>query len=179
MLPYVLIGAGVALLLWQRRFRAAAVCEVVPECRADAPVMGTIHLRRYGRGQTLARCDLTGLTPGLHGLHVHRCGDLSGGCATTCDHYNPDGRAHGPALGPHRHRGDFGNISAGEDGRSTTVVLADVTLDEIVGRAFVVHAGEDDLGQGGDEESTKTGNAGARIAGGLIRWTTDPLYSVE
>ena len=44
-----------------------------------------------------------------------------------------------------------------------------MTLDEILGRAFIVHAGEDDLGLGGDDESTKTGNAGARIAGGIIR----------
>ena len=38
----------------------------------------------------------------------------------------------------------------------------------IVGRAIVVHALEDDLGLGGDEESKKTGNAGARVGCGLI-----------
>lgn len=34
----------------------------------------------------------------------------------------------------------------------------------VVGRAVVVHAGEDDLGLGGDDGSLTTGNAGARLA---------------
>merc|ERR1711983_84796 len=33
----------------------------------------------------------------------------------------------------------------------------------ILGKAIVLHAGEDDLGRGGDEGSETTGNAGARL----------------
>ena len=151
---------GVLVYKWMT---ARAVCVL----DGEAGVRGTIRLVAEG-DRTRAECHITGLTPGLHGLHVHRCGDVSGGCATTCEHYNPDGTAHGGPLGTSRHRGDFGNVVADADGVCTTVVVADVTLREIVGRAFVVHADPDDCGQGGDEESARTGNAGARLACGVI-----------
>ena len=38
----------------------------------------------------------------------------------------------------------------------------------IAGRAIVVHAGEDDLGLGGNPGSVASGNAGSRVACGVI-----------
>ena len=71
-----------------------------------------------------------------------------------------------------RHVGDLGNVNAGEDG------VANFELEDhlihlsgefsVIGRSFVVHADEDDLGLGGHELSKTTGNAGARLACGVI-----------
>ena len=73
-----------------------------------------------------------------------------------------------------RHVGDLGNIMTPYN-RLTIVQLLDrlITLDrnaknDITGRAFVVHADEDDLGMGGDDGSLKTGNAGKRLACGIV-----------
>lgn len=38
----------------------------------------------------------------------------------------------------------------------------------VVGRSVVVHAKEDDLGEGGHADSLTTGNSGARVACGVI-----------
>ena len=119
---------------------------------------------------------IEGLAPGLHGFHVHQLGDVfSNGCDSTGPHFNPAKALHGSPHDPAhaRHAGDLGNIAADDKG----VALVDifdglVTLtsgpNNILGRAFVVHEKVDDLGKGGDDGSTKTGNAGSRLACGIV-----------
>lgn len=123
-----------------------------------------------GDSPTLVKGTVSGLEPGLHGFHVHEYGDLSKGCESAGAHYNPDGVDHGDLQ--QGHVGDLGNIEAGDNGVAEFSIAAkrvDLIGDRsIVGRALVVHADEDDLGQGGDEESLKTGNAGDRLACGVI-----------
>ena len=131
-------------------------------------VKGFVHLYGLGSYQTLAVCELTGLKPGLHGLHVHHKADYTKGCASTCSHFNPNGSQHGGARGSRRHKGDFGNIKADEKGVSRTHVVADVGLTSILDRPMVIHEGEDDLGMG-TGESLKTGNSGDRIACSTIQ----------
>ena len=101
-------------------------------------------------------------------------GNLSDGCATAGPHYNPAGLTHGGPQDEIRHVGDLGNVYAKEDG--TVVAVYEDHLIKIygnpdatvIGRSCVVHDKQDDLGRGGDEESKKTGNAGARLACGEI-----------
>uniref|UniRef100_A0A976X680 Superoxide dismutase [Cu-Zn] n=1 Tax=Neocaridina denticulata sinensis TaxID=274643 RepID=A0A976X680_NEODE len=123
-------------------------------------------------GQTRIEGVINKLTPGPHGFHIHMLGDLSGGCVTAAGHYNPYMKNHGAPEHRERHVGDLGNIFADNTGQAvvniTDPLLSLVGPRSVVGRAVVVHAGEDDLGSGGNEDSLKTGNAGGRVGCGVI-----------
>ena len=133
-------------------------------------VEGTILLKQQANGPTMIVGKVTGLKPGVHGFHIHEFGDLSKGCESAGAHYNPDGDDHGDLE--QGHVGDLGNITADDSGTADIKIVAervDLTGERsVVGRAIVVHSDEDDLGKGGDEESLKTGNAGDRLACGVI-----------
>lgn len=157
---------AVRLTRWYAKSRVNhGVCVLDPI--ASPKVRGHVTLTAKGM-QTRFDCDIQGLPKGRHGLHVHRLGDLREGCASACDHYNPDGRPHGGRRGRNRHRGDLGNITAGGDGVCRDVFEADVALHEIIGRSLVIHADADDLGRGGHPDSMTTGHSGDRIACGVI-----------
>jgi superoxide dismutase, Cu-Zn family len=118
-------------------------------------------------GQVLVRVEMSGLTPGKRGIHVHEFGDCSAPDGTSAgDHYNPTDKEHGGPKDEERHVGDFGNITADENGSVSTEFLDPViTLEgphSIVGRAVVVHGEEDDL------TSQPSGDAGGRVACGVI-----------
>jgi Cu-Zn family superoxide dismutase len=72
----------------------------------------------------------------------------------------------------YRHIGDLGNVQTDANGVAT-VNIKDKFISlsgehSVLGRCLVVHEKPDDLGRGGDEESKKTGNAGKRLACGII-----------
>ena len=94
--------------------------------------------------------ELTGLTPGEHGFHVHEFGDCSmadGTCAG--GHFNPTGAPHGGPDDAKRHVGDLGNIKADASGKATykrvDKMLALNGPNSIIGRSIIVHAAPDDL----------------------------------
>lgn len=142
-----------------------AVCVFL---NSDDGVSGNVILVRVGRGRTAFECSVSGLTPGLHGFHVHEAGDLREGCTSACSHYDPTGHAHGGPSGHRRHRGDLGNLDANAFGVCEQRIEAEVDLDEIVGRMLVIHADPDDLGEGAHTDSAQTGHSGRRIACGVI-----------
>ena len=145
---------------------------VIAQCELQHSdkVKGTMLLMQAPGTATLIKGTVTGLEPGAHGFHIHEFGDMSDGCKSMGAHYNPDGVDHGDLN--EGHVGDLGNIKADEDGRADfTIKLNRIDLigdRSVVGRGIVVHADPDDLGKGGDEESLKTGNAGDRLACGVI-----------
>lgn len=125
-----------------------------------------------GSGPVRVRGQIIGLKSGNHGFHVHEFGDLSNGCASAGGHYNPHNKAHGAPNDDTRHVGDLGNILADGTGFAQVNIndsqLSLTGSNSIFGRTVVVHADADDLGQGGHEMSKTTGNAGGRLACGVI-----------
>jgi len=116
--------------------------------------------------------EIKGLKAGLHGFHVHEFGDTTDGCTSAGPHFNPHGKTHGGPTDAVRHAGDLGNVTAGADGVAKFDLKdSQISLNgklSVVGRTMVVHADPDDLGKGGHELSPTTGNAGARVACGVI-----------
>jgi len=136
-------------------------------------VVGVIFLsQRDQNSPTVVTGTVKGLAPGPHGFHVHEFGDVTNSCLSTGAHYNPFGRNHGAPDAQERHAGDLGNIFA-NDAMEATINVTDNGVQlfgtqTVVGRSFVVHEKADDMGLGGNEESLKTGNAGARLGCCLI-----------
>ncbi|MCS7034045.1 MAG: superoxide dismutase family protein [Phycisphaerae bacterium] len=115
--------------------------------------------------------EITGLPPNSkHGFHIHEKGDLSSDdLMSTGPHWDPHAthRHGGPSTQP-VHAGDMGNLIT--DGTGTArmrITLKGISIDDphtgVVGRSVIVHAQADDL------SSQPAGNAGARVAGGLIK----------
>ncbi|HMJ50369.1 MAG TPA: superoxide dismutase family protein [Burkholderiales bacterium] len=129
---------------------------------------GTVTFSQKG-DKVLVTAKVTGLSPGLHGFHVHEKGDCSAADGTSAGpHFNPTGVPHGsPNSVPH-HGGDLGNLTADSLGNAMlSMEVSGISLDptaanSIVGRSVIVHANPDDL------KSQPAGNSGPRIACGVI-----------
>lgn len=115
--------------------------------------------------------EVTGLPGGgEHGFHVHEHGDCSAPDATSAgSHFNPADSAHGRVGEGEHHAGDSDNITASDEGVATVdsllqgATLGDGGPGDIVGKAVIVHADPDDY------TTQPTGNAGARLACGVIQ----------
>ncbi|XP_044504360.1 superoxide dismutase [Cu-Zn], chloroplastic [Mangifera indica] len=153
----------------------AATKKAVAVLKGDSNVEGVVTLTQESDGPTTVKVRITGLTPGPHGFHLHEYGDTTNGCMSTGAHFNPSNMTHGAPEDEIRHAGDLGNIIAGTDGvAEATIVDSQIPLsgpNAVIGRALVVHELEDDLGKGGHELSLTTGNAGGRLACGVVGLT--------
>ena len=111
-----------------------------------------------------------GLRPDAeHGFHIHEAGDCSSEDGMSAKgHFNPHGKPHGDPKSAERHAGDLPSLKAAKDGRARLDVTVDaITLGagaaSIVGRGLIIHADPDDY------KTQPTGNAGARLACGVIK----------
>lgn len=117
------------------------------------------HVRVVGRIMDIAE--------GKHGFHIHETGDCTDPVAGTAgSHFNPGNSSHGAPDSPARHVGDLGNLEATAD-RTAQLDFEDEHLsltgmNSIVGKAFIIHRGEDDL------STQPSGDSGPPIACGVI-----------
>ena len=137
------------------------------ESRSSSTTTGTAVFEEDGDQVTLT-LEVSGATPGKHGAHIHQTGDCSASDASSAGgHWNPTSHPHGPAD-PAHHLGDLGNIEIGQDGKGTLKLskaewkIGDGSANDVVGKALIIHAGEDDL------VTDPAGNSGSRVACGVI-----------
>lgn len=139
-------------------------------------VSGTVNFTQKG-DVVLVEAKINGLkASGTHGFHIHEKGNCSAADASSAGgHFNPSATSHGGPSGTVRHGGDLGNLKADANGYAqASLQVSGITLgtdaNSIIGRAVVVHAGTDDL------KSQPAGNAGARVACGLISKNPDKIF---
>jgi Cu-Zn family superoxide dismutase len=128
---------------------------------------GTVRFTQSGDDVKVV-ADVEGLMPGQkHAIHIHQFGDCSSADGMSAGgHYNPEGHSHGLPDVEMRHAGDLGNLQADAQGKAHhELTVKNISIagmkNPIIGRGVIVHAKVDDGGQ-------PVGNAGARIACGVI-----------
>ena len=134
-------------------------------------VKGTVKFKEDSASDcTFIDVALDGVPPGDHGFHVHEYGDLTNGCVSAGDHYNPTGVKHGDVDSGHV--GDLGNLTADSQGRVRKKIRSkSLKLRgpySVIGRTIVLHSSKDDLGMTDHPQSSTTGNSGDRIACAII-----------
>jgi superoxide dismutase, Cu-Zn family len=138
---------------------------------AQGKVIGSASFTPVKTGGVKIEASFKNLPPGTHALHIHTVSKCEvPDFASAGGHFNPDMKQHDTdnPLGPHN--GDLPTFEVDEKGKArATVTARSVTLSDgpnslfpAGGTALVVHAMADDY------KTDPTGNAGARIACGVI-----------
>lgn len=155
-------------------------------CNSEHKISGTVKFHQCTPSDpTMIEIDLKCPTLDVgsyHGIHIHTCGDLTQGCTSACDHFNPHNQLHGSneLHGKKRHVGDLiNNIIINESRESKDIFRDDLIKlfsplsSSVIGRSVVVHADPDNCGKDRniDKESATTGRAGKRIACAVIGLT--------
>lgn len=139
------------------------------EPKSNSSATGRVDFAQRG-DKVRVTAKVSGLKPNSqHGFHIHEKGDCSAPDATSAGgHFNPDGNPHAHPGNAKHHAGDMHNLKADSKGEATAsfeidTVRVDGGKHGIVDRAVIVHAQPDDF------TTQPTGNAGGRIACGIIR----------
>jgi Cu-Zn family superoxide dismutase len=137
------------------------------QATAGHSINGVVTFPRESDGIRV-QAEVKGLPPNsTHGFHIHQFGDISSTDGMAAGgHYNPTEHPHAGPMDMERHIGDLGNLTSDSTGTARLdFVDAQLSLTgpvHILGRGVIVHIQADDL------KTQPTGNAGARVAQGVI-----------
>ncbi len=179
-LLFVGVAAGLTGCIYPENGASAKVM-IRPTSAPGSLVSGDLTIDETVDGIVI-RGTITGLTPGEHGLHIHKnysCADadLPEDADTLPDPAGAAGPHWDPLMtmnhaGPDsafatRHAGDLGNIMADAGGKAVVNkklmhLEVEGMTHGVVGHAMIVHGGRDDL------TSNPGGNSGVRMGCGLI-----------
>ena len=89
------------------------------ETKSNSGVTGTATFTEKD-GMVTLTANLSGLTPGEHGIHIHEKADCSAADAASAGgHWNPTFKKHGKWGSAEYHKGDIGNFTADANGNGT------------------------------------------------------------
>jgi Cu-Zn family superoxide dismutase len=173
----------IAILVFAPLLPVLAACQTmdeVPASRAGQATLrlanglpaGTVQLFVTG-SQVNISVAVAGISPGVHGMHLHTTGRCDGPDFTSAGgHLNPASREHGHDNPAGAHLGDLPNVTAGSAGTGTASATLPGTAEQVLAQLFdadgttvVIHASADDY------RTDPAGNAGGRIACGVLTRT--------
>ena len=139
------------------------------EAKSSSTVSGTAVFVEKNGVVTLT-ANISGLKPGLHGIHIHEKADCSSPDGKSAGgHWNPTFKNHGKGGDSNCHRGDIDNFEADENGNGKIIfatsewcINCDDATKNIVGKGLIVHQDADDF------QTQPAGNSGSRVACGSI-----------
>jgi Cu-Zn family superoxide dismutase len=166
----IMLASSCVLMLASLPFAMGAATATANLANGKGEKVGTAKLKETPKGVSLT-LDVSNLPPGVHGFHIHAVGKCEApDFKSAGGHFNPEGKKHGLENPEGHHAGDMQNLTVDAQGKAKVkVVVQGVTLGDGAnslfqpqGTAIVIHADPDDM------KTDPAGNAGARIACGVI-----------
>lgn len=133
--------------------------------KGNGKAIGTIMASDTKDGLLLTP-NLTDLSPGSHGFHVHENPSCDDSGTAAGGHLDPNktGKHQGP-FSNSGHLGDLPSLTVDKEGKATTPVLAPrLKLQDILNHSLMIHAGGDNY-----SDNPAMGGGGARIACGVVK----------
>jgi len=165
----LLLVAACGAMVGAEKERQSATAEIKD---GKDQVVGQAKFKAAGAGVEMS-VKLTNLSPGVHAIHLHAVGKCDApDFKTAGGHFNPANKKHGTENPEGHHAGDLPNLTVGPNGESVfsssipEVTLAGTGPNSLFhegGPSVVVHEQPDDM------KTDPAGNAGARIACGVIQ----------